>query len=70
MSTKTRLGRVLSSTGKPLYYWAGVTGIAYTKLSDYVCGRLPIAPHHMLVLCDTLVCEPEDLREAPTHVDG
>lgn len=61
ISTHTKIGALIASTGEPVYMWSARARIAYSTLNDYICGRRPISHNHLIRLCDVFDVEPEQL---------
>lgn len=57
----TKLGRLVKESGKPLYYWAAVAEIAYSKMSKYASGAESIPSNHLFRLAQAFGVEPEEI---------
>ncbi len=65
MSDKTRLGWILRNSGRPLYQWCGLFQISPTTMTKYITGAKVISHADMLVICNVLDVDPEDILGSP-----
>lgn len=60
-TTTTKLNARLLSIPYPRYQVAALAGIHPSTLSSYAKGHRDMLPKHLMALCKTLNCEPEDI---------
>lgn len=63
VTTKTRLGRIITEQNVKLYVLCGQTNIYARRMTEYVQGRRVLTADHCAALCKALGCKPEDIIE-------